>query len=142
MIGDCSRIGGASGSGVKRLSRKEGFRKPKTLSSEAYRRVVVVGHANLPVDKAADCYALPNQNVFDYAVEVYNFSDSTSGIGTVDLTVPDGWKIEKGDASLLLLSWPAARAQYERVSDSFRQFGYEFVVTAGKTTVGSGSDHP
>ncbi|MEN6356759.1 MAG: endo-1,4-beta-xylanase [Armatimonadota bacterium] len=57
-------------------------------------RVIVMGHANLPVVKHEDFYKLTSRDAFDYSVEVYNFSDKNEAKGAVELIAPDGWDID------------------------------------------------
>lgn len=57
-------------------------------------RVILMGHADLPVAKHEDYYKLTSRNTFDYSVEVYNFSDKNQAKGSVELIAPDGWAID------------------------------------------------
>lgn len=56
------------------------YRLPQNQPS----RIVVVGHADLPIQKVRDCYLfLPGESL-EYTVEVYNFGEATA-TGTVSL---------------------------------------------------------
>lgn len=58
-------------------------------------RTVVVGHADLSVDKKHDTYLLPPDAApFPYTVEVYNFDDKATVRGTVEVVLPQGWSTD------------------------------------------------
>lgn len=65
-------------------------------------RVIVVGHANQPVDKASNCYSLSGQDAFDYVVDVYNFSEKAGRSGKIELVAADGWRVENATREIKL----------------------------------------
>lgn len=63
--------------------------RPGRLPQNKPCRVVVVGHANLPIDKGRDCYLFRSGESFEYTVEIYHFGEGTVS-GTVSLSLSGG----------------------------------------------------
>lgn len=66
----------------------------KALSNKPS-RTVVVGHADLSVDKPHNTYLLPQDaGPFPYTVEIYNFDGKKTSTGMVELNSPVGWIVD------------------------------------------------
>lgn len=71
-------------------------------------KIILAGHADLPIYKPRDCYflgsdAIPESpKVFRFDVEVYNFDEKAPADGAVAVTGPAGWVIEDAKRTVRL----------------------------------------
>ncbi len=66
--------------------------------------LILCGHSLIQQNKGRDCYTIENKDTkqFTYTVEVYNFSQTASGKGSVTLSVPKGWSVANATRNVKL----------------------------------------
>ncbi len=66
--------------------------------------IIMVGHSLAKVNKTNDSYVLfgAEYRQFEYTVEVYNFGTTPTGKGSVTLSAPKGWSVDKPTRSVQL----------------------------------------
>ncbi|MHB1456431.1 MAG: glycoside hydrolase 5 family protein [Armatimonadota bacterium] len=59
-------------------------------------RIVVVGHADLKINKPGNCYMIGSgsESGISYEVEAYNFDDVSTADVKINVTAPKGWIVE------------------------------------------------
>jgi hypothetical protein len=77
-------------------SKLTGKARPKgVLPHNLPSRIVVMGYPDLPVDGWTSLHGLTKNTPFNYTVEVYNFDSKQPAEGSVDISLPAGWKSDR-----------------------------------------------
>jgi hypothetical protein len=77
-------------------SKLTGTVRPKgVLPHNLPSRIVVMGYPDLPVDGWTSLHGLTKNTPFNYTVEVYNFDSQKTAEGSVDISLPIGWKSDR-----------------------------------------------
>ncbi len=65
-------------------------------------RIVVMGYPDLPVDGWTSLHTLNKPAPFNYTVEVYNFDAKQPTAGSVEISIPSGWKADRMSSEIKL----------------------------------------
>ncbi len=77
-------------------SKLTGKPRPKgVLPQNRPSRIVVMGYPDLPVDGWTSLHTLTKPAPFNYTVEIYNFDTKRPATGSVEISLPTGWKADK-----------------------------------------------
>lgn len=98
-------------------------------------RIVVVGHADLKINKPGNCYMIDaaSEAGFTYDVEVYNFDEIHDGDVKIDVTVPKGWIIDNPSRSVKLEPMGKAALTFNVVPGEFGMDTVKLKVSAEST---------
>ncbi len=84
-------------------SKLTGKPRPKgVLPHNQPSRIVVMGYPDLPVDGWTALHALNKPAPFNYTVEIYNFNAKQPAAGSVEISLPAGWKADRMNGEVKL----------------------------------------